>query len=149
MTELWIPNTSAGYDPDNLFDSMVAFQSKIDHEASDERKICVAEVALCSLRKRFGDMHDKEWSLSLTTELATIDSTSGQNSFAVVERIGMIGSIDDLCAIRLLRFKIPISLSLQLDIESVFHVDDPDNSNILLASGKVPLNRVSYIEYDT
>ena len=148
MTELWVPNTSTKFDPDNLFDSMVVFQKEIDHETREERKINVAEVALHSLREKFGDMRDKEWSLSLTTELATIDSTSGQDSFAVVERIGVIGNIDDLCAMRLMRFQIPISLSLKLDIESVFHVDNPDDFNILLASGKVPLNRVSYIEYD-
>ncbi len=147
MTELWVPGTTLNPDPNNLFDMMEIFQSEIDRESSRQRQINTAILAARSLAATLEKLSPEDKAVSLVAQFAIIDSMEHADSYMVVENVGMIGGIKDINCVSLGE-RLPLSISLNLDIEYLFPPSNPDDADLRLSTGNVPINRVSYIEQD-
>lgn len=124
---------------------MELFQSEIDQEHSHERQINLAIMAARSLAATLEELPGEERAVSLVAQFAIIDSVEQADTFAVVENVGMVGGIKDINCVSLGE-RLPLSVSLNLDIEHLFSVSDPDDGDLVLTTGNVPINRVDYIE---
>ena len=145
MTELWIPQPNKQPDIENLYDMMLVFQEQIDKEAARSAKIQQATFALRALSVCLKQLPDEERQISVVTHLAVIDSTEEKGKGAIAEHVGLRGMIEDVHCINIGE-RVPLSVSLGIDVISMFPPDSPEEDDLVLSTAKTPINSVRYIE---
>jgi len=145
MAELWIPEHGNTPDVTNLFDMMVFLQAEMNGIAPEDQED-FAVFGLKSLAACLHAMHPDERELTLVTDMAIIDSTEDKGHGAIVQRIGLQGTLDDVHCMRINPSLPTLNYTLGLDVVSVFPPDDPEDSDLLLGTGKAPIAKVNYIE---
>ncbi len=145
MKELWIPQPDKQPDVTNLYDMMLLFQEQLDKEQSMEGKIQCATFALKALSRCMETLSDNERQISVVTGLAVIDSTDRPGSGMIAEDIGLRGMIEDVHCINIGE-RLPLSVSLGIDVFSAFPEDSPEQDDLILSTAKAPIARVRYIE---
>lgn len=145
MPELWIPQPDKHPNVENLYDMMMVFQEQLDNLSSGTDKFHMARVALKALSLGLKDMDEDLRQVAVVTDLAIIDRTSEVGKGDLVEGIGMRGMIDDVHCISI-GDKLPMAVSLGLDIVSIFPHGSPDDVDYVMSNGKAPINKVHYVE---
>lgn len=145
MTELWIPQPNKQPDVTNIYDMMLVFQEQIDKEIGKYAKIQQATFALRALSMCLKQLPDEERQISVVTHLAVIDSTEEEGKGAIAEHVGLRGMIEDVHCINIGQ-RVPMSVSLGIDVISMFPPDSPDDDDLILSTAKAPISSVRYIE---
>lgn len=145
MKELWIPQPNKHPDVTNLYDMMLLLQEQLDKEDSREGKIQSATFALRALAHTLDSLSEDERQVSVVTGLAVIDSTHESGKGEIAEHIGLRGMIEDVHCINIGE-RLPLSVSLGLDVVSVFPESAPEENEYVLTTAKAPINRIRYIE---
>lgn len=148
MSELWLPKSSSNPDIENVFDLMEVFQEGIENREAYEDKIMLARQAAISLARIIKRLEDEQRAVCLETQLAVVRSTEHEDHHIVVKDVGVIGDLTDANVIQLGEH-VPMSLAMELDVTHFFNPADPDESDIILTSGNVPITHVNYIEHET
>jgi hypothetical protein len=146
MSELWIPQPNKQPNVTNLYDMMVVFQEKIDHETDRESKLNSARFALHALAMCLEELKDDGYDeITVVSGLAIIDSTEDDGSLLLANDIGLRGNVSDVCCVQL-ESHVPVSLALGMEVMSVFPASSPDENGIILGTAKAPINNIRYIE---
>lgn len=145
MSELWLPGTKAVPDLDNVFDMMEFQQSEIDLKSEYDEQLEFALAAAEILTEVIKSMRREERSVTLTTQLAVIQSHEKQDTHIFVKDVGVIGDVADANVVLLGEKTAPL-FAIEMDVSHFFRPDNPDDTDLVLAKGNVPISHVRYIE---
>lgn len=145
MPELWIPQPDKHPNVANLYDMMMVFQEQLDEVPYSEEKMTIARTALRALSVGLQEMDDNARQVAVVTDLAIIDRTSQAGMGDMVKDIGLRGIIDDVHCVSVGE-QLPWSVSLGIDVVSIFPHDNPDDIDYVLSNAKAPINKIHYIE---
>lgn len=124
---------------------MLVFQHEIDKQVAREAKIHQATLALRALAMCLKQLPDDERQISMVTHLAVIDSTEQTGKGAIAEGVGLRGMVEDVHCISIGE-RVPLSVSLGVDVISIFPPGSPEDDDLVLSTAKAPIGSVSYIE---
>ena len=144
MSELWTPNANYTIDVNNVYDMMMVFQDRIDAEMTPEAKFQVARFAVVSMGRMVRELDDDKRLISLTADMVLLDGTDDVDR-EIVEGLGVTGILDDVHGVSVGN-RLPLAMSLQIDVLNVFPMGEPMNNDLAPGSAIAPINKVHYIE---
>lgn len=145
MSELWIPSREDRAEVSSVFDLMLHFQNEIDAITHRNERLGMANIAIGALRRKFNDLSESQREVTVVSDVAYIDSVEEEDTILVADNIGMSGSIADVQIFQVGE-SIPMSVSLALDVHTIFKRDSPEDRGALFGSAKAPIGLVQYIE---
>lgn len=105
-----------------------------------------AIFGLKTLTQCLKELHDDERDLTVITDMAIIDDVDKPGTGAVVEGVGIRGILDAVHCIKVGKRLPTLTYSLGIDAISAFPLDDPDESDLILAGAQAPIVKVNSIE---
>lgn len=144
MTELWIPQPEKHPDITNVYDMMMVFQDELDKKENRKAQYNFAMFAVESLKIALDRLDMEERDVTVATRLALINSTEDEHTVIVARDIGMQGSVQTVDCVELEEY-VPLSLSLGMDVMSVFPLYSPDDGDYLFSTARTPISKVDYI----
>jgi hypothetical protein len=144
MPELWKPNTNYTIDVTNVYDMMMVFQDQIDSEPTPEAKFEAAQIAVRCMARAVRELDDDRRQISFTSDLALVDG-SDEFDRDILEGVGITGILDDVHGITIGN-RLPLSMSLHVDVMSIFPMGEPIDVGFVAASAIAPISKVHYIE---
>jgi hypothetical protein len=144
MPELWKPNANYTIDVTNVYDMMMVFQDQIDSEPTPEAKFEAAQIAVRCMARVVRELDDERRQISFTSDLALIDG-SEEFDREILEGVGITGILDDVHGITI-GDRLPLSMSLHVDVMNIFPMGEPIDTGFVAASVIAPISKVHYIE---
>lgn len=145
MSELWTPQPNKHPDVTNLYDMMMVFQEKLDTYDDHKLKIEEAKFAMKALGTSLSLMDDEVKQVSVVTSFVVLDSIDNDETGIITQDVGLNGILDDIHCIQI-RNKNMVSVSLGIDVVTMFSTREPTELTYAMTNAKAPIDRVQYIE---
>lgn len=144
MPELWKPNANNTIDVTNVYDLMMVFQDQIDGEPTPEAKFEAAQIAVRCMARLVRGLDDERRQISFTSDLALVDEPKELHT-EILQGVGVTGILDDVHGVTI-GGRLPLSMSLRVDVMNIFPMGEPIDKVLAPASVIAPISKVHYIE---